>query len=271
MTAWIISIFKQDIGIDKHIWGLGFAIQTLIYHMQSPQWAWQKSLFSFLVIGHSLRLATYIFVREYGKPEDPRYTTLLRDKFGVHTNWLSLLIIFLPQMITNFFLGLSFFTFIVNKEQIGNFTFLLGTLVMICGTFIESLADIQLYFFKKDPRNEGKILNRGMWKYSRHPNYFGECIFWWGVFLVNYSIGYRITILAPIIMHIATRFFSGVPFTEKYMEKEYGEKKMKDFQESTSPIIPGPKSETTATTKQRDTQPANKEFLQQGGQTARIR
>jgi steroid 5-alpha reductase family enzyme len=240
--TWVISIFKQDVSIDQHIWGLGFALQALIYYLESPELTWQKSLFTFLILFHTLRLTTYIFIRDYGKPEDKRYQLFLRDKLGNHLSWLSLFIVFIPQMIANWLIGLSIFTFQVSKDtsKISNFYFLLGVCTMMMGTFIESLADIQLYFFKQDKRNEGKIMDRGLWKYSRHPNYFGECLFWWGVFLVNLSIGFRVTIFAPILMHLITRFFTGVPFTEKFMEKEFGQEKMKEYQQKTSPLIPGP-------------------------------
>jgi len=242
--TWVISIFKQDVSIDQHIWGLGFALQSLIYYLESPELTWQKSVFTFLILFHTLRLTTYIFIREYGKPEDRRYQVLLRDKLGNHLTWLSLFIIFIPQMICNFLIGLSIFTFQAAKDaKISNFYFLLGAGTMMFGTLIESLADIQLYLFRQDKRNEGKIMNRGLWKFSRHPNYFGECLFWWGVFLCNLSIGFRVTIFAPIFMHLIVRFFSGVPFTEKSMESEFGTIKMREYQEKTSPLIPGPQME----------------------------
>lgn len=243
--TWGISIYKQDVSIDQHIWGLGFAIQALIYYLESPQLTWQKTVFTFLVLFHTLRLTTYIFIREYKQPEDRRYQLLLRDKLGNSLNFLSLFIIFIPQLIFNWIVGLSIFSFQVSKNvsNINNFTFLFGCLTMMMGTLIESLADIQLYFFKHDKRNEGKIMDKGLWRYSRHPNYFGETMFWWGVFIANWSLGIRAVIFAPLIMHLITRFFSGVPMTEKQMEKDYGAK-MEQYQQKTSAFIPGP---TTAT------------------------
>jgi len=239
--TWIISIFKQDVSIDQHIWGLGFALQALIFYLESPELTWQKSLFTFLVLFHTLRLTTYIFIREYGRREERRYELVLRNKLGNHLTYLSLFIIFMPQMVANFCIGLSLFTFQVAKDtsKISNFYFLFGALTMMMGTFIESLADIQLYYFKQDKRNEGKIMDRGLWKYSRHPNYFGECLFWFGVWIVNLSIGVRFTLYVPVLMYFITRYLTGVPFSEKAMEKEFGQK-MKDYQERTSAIIPGP-------------------------------
>ena len=114
---------------------------------------------------------------------------------------------------------------------------------MMMGTLIESLADIQLYFFKQDKRNEGKIMDKGLWRYSRHPNYFGETMFWWGVFIANWSLGIRAVIFSPLIMHLITRFFSGVPMTEKQMEKDFGTK-MDQYQQKTSAFIPGPTTKT---------------------------
>jgi steroid 5-alpha reductase family enzyme len=144
-------------------------------------------------------------------------------------------------MVFNWIVGLSLFSFEVSKnvDNMSNLTFLFGCFVMIMGTFIESLADIQLYFFKQDRRNEGKIMDRGLWRYSRHPNYFGESIFWWGVFVANLSLGIRVVIFAPLIMHLITRFFTGVPMTEKVMEKDLGVK-MEQYQQKTSAFIPSP-------------------------------
>jgi steroid 5-alpha reductase family enzyme len=245
IITWIISIFKQDVSIDQHIWGLGFAIQSLIYYLESPQLTWQKTIFTFLVLFHTLRLTTYIFIREYKQPEDRRYQLLLRDRFGNQLSYLSLFIVFIPQMIFNWIVGLSLFSFEVSKnvDKISNLTFLFGCFIMMMGTFIESLADIQLYFFKQDKRNEGKIMERGLWRYSRHPNYFGEVMFWWGVFVANLSLGIRVVIFAPLIMHLITRFFIGIPMTEKLMEKDFGAK-MEQYQQKTSAFTPGPTTET---------------------------
>jgi len=263
----VISIFKQDVSIDQHIWGLGFAFQALIYYLESPQLTWQKSLFTFLVLFHTLRLTTYIFIRDYGKPEDRRYQLLLRNKFGNHLSYLSLFIVFIPQMIFNWVIGLSLFAFEVQKDtsKMSNFYFLLGVMTMMFGTFIESLADIQLYLFKKSKQNEGKIMDRGLWKYSRHPNYFGECLFWWGVFICNFSIGFKSTIFAPILMHVITRFFSGVPFTEKSMEKEFGQQ-MKDYQAKTSAMIPGPQTQQQTQQDQGEQKPQQEKIQQQDPQ-----
>jgi steroid 5-alpha reductase family enzyme len=240
--TWVFSFFKQDASIDLHVWSLGFVIQAILYYLESPMLTWHKSVFTFLSLFHSLRLATYIFVRDFRKPEDRKYTVLLRQKLGNHFDWISLFILFIPQMIVNWIVGLSIFAIEVAKDMkdVNNFYFICGCFVMLLGTLIESLADIQLYNFKQDKRNEGKIMNRGLWKYSRHPNYFGEAMHWWGVYLCNLSLGIRFTIFAPLIMTIATRFITGVPFTELYMENKFGEQKMHDYQEKTSAFIPGP-------------------------------
>jgi steroid 5-alpha reductase family enzyme len=240
--TWVYSFIKRDASIDLHVWRLGFVFQAILYYLESPVLTWQKSLFAFLSLFHSLRLATYLFIRDFRKPENRRYTTLLRQKLGNNLDWLSLFILFIPQMILNWIVGLSIFAVEVAKDMkdVSNFYFLFGCFTMLCGTLIESLADIQLYNFKQDPRNEGKIMDRGLWKYSRHPNYFGEALHWWGVYMCNLSIGVRVTIFAPLIMTIATRFITGVPFTELYMEKKFGEKKMQDYKETTSAVIPSP-------------------------------
>jgi steroid 5-alpha reductase family enzyme len=247
--TWIYSFIKRDPSIDLHVWSVGFVIQSILYYLESPHLTWQKSLFTFLSLFHSLRLATYLFVRDYRKPEDRRYTVLLRQRLGHHLDWLSLFILFIPQMILNWIVGLSIFSIEVASDMKGvsNFYFLFGCFTMLLGTLIESLADIQLYNFKQDKRNEGKIMNRGLWKYSRHPNYFGESMHWWGVYICNLSFGIRVTIFAPLIMSIATRFITGVPFTELYMEKKHGEQKMHEYQDKTSAFIPSPTSSISAT------------------------
>jgi steroid 5-alpha reductase family enzyme len=248
--TWVYSFLRKDASVDIHVWSLGFVIQSILYYMEAPNQSWQKSLFAFLSLFHSLRLVTYLFIRDYRKPENRRYTVLLRNKLGNHLDWLSLFILFIPQAILNWIVGLSIFAVEVAKDMkdTNNTYFIIGCFTMLLGTIIESLSDIQLYNFKQDKRNEGKIMNKGLWKYSRHPNYFGETMHWWGVYICNLALGIRTTIFAPLIMTIATRFITGVPFTEMYMEQKFGEKQMQEFKENTSAFVPGPSSNINTNT-----------------------
>jgi steroid 5-alpha reductase family enzyme len=120
----------------------------------------------------------------------------------------------------------------------------LGLTVSCIGLIIETIADYQKFNFKNDPNNQGKWIQSGIWKYSRHPNYFGELLVWWGLFII--TIGYLsgalwLTILCPIYLTILLRFITGVPTLEKIYDQKY--KDNEDYQrykESTSLIFPLP-------------------------------
>lgn len=222
--TWIVSISMKNLGIVDVIWGSSFVIQAIItyfyYAMKLSEVIWQVALFSGLVVFHGMRLTIFLAVRNCGKPEDRRYKIIFREKYGERIWWLSYFIVFLPQLIISFIVGFTIFSFnTVNLESKINLPcFIVGCSVMFLSTLYESVADQQLYYFKNNPENKGKCLNHGLWYYSRHPNYFGETIFWVGVYIVNLSALIYYSIFGSLLMIYTINCVSGTPITEKNIQ-----------------------------------------------------
>ena len=248
LITWVISVIIKNTAIVDIIWGFAFTAQALVFYLTCDfytKFSWYRALFVAIVSAHGLRLTIYILIRAIGKPEDKRYTELFRDKYGGNFWWISLFTVFLMQLVLNLIIGFPIFAFACStKIPIENISYGIGTAVMVFGTVYETVADLQLYFFKKNPRNKGKVLNTGLWYYSRHPNYFGEGVFWIGVYVVNISGGIYFTAFSPIIMIIFLLFVSGVSINEQFMKKNYSDE-YKYYILSTSSYIPWCKKEVS--------------------------
>jgi steroid 5-alpha reductase family enzyme len=232
-ATWMLSVKMRDLSLVNFLWGISFSLQSVIYFYKSldysifsfftHKFSWEKLTFDILIFAHGIRLSSYLILREVGRGEDRRWSTL-REKFGGHFWYLSYFLVFLPAMAFNMMLGSTVYAFAnVDKGQISHLTYWVGIFTMLCGGLIGSLADIQKYTFQTAKRNEGKILDKGLWGVSRHPNYLGEILYWWGVFTVNFSAGILWTILGPIVLTFMILFVTGIPVNERMMKEEHGQ------------------------------------------------
>jgi steroid 5-alpha reductase family enzyme len=181
----------KNAGVVDMIWGLGFVVQAAVYLSKDADKGlnYPKIIFASLVMAHGLRLSLYIMFRGCGKPEDKRYRTIFREKYGDNMWWVSFFLIFAFQALINLIVGMVLYAFesVQKQEDINLGAFFFGVAVMFMGTLYETIADLQLYYFKSNTKNQGKVLNAGLWYYSRHPNYFGESVFWVGTYICNLS------------------------------------------------------------------------------------
>ena len=182
-----------------------------------------------------VRLALYIMVRKRGQGEDSRYQAF-REKWGKHVVIKSLFYIFLLQGTLQLVLVLPIL--LVNRSTPSEWHLFdyLGTAFFVVGFVVETMADWQMYRFKKNGANRGKLLTSGIWYYSRHPNYFGETLLWWGIGFVALSIrsGW-IALLSPMLITYLLLFFSGIPILEKkYLDRPDFQK----YKAQTSAFIP---------------------------------
>ena len=248
--TWVISLILKNASVVDWIWGLGFAVQAGVFLSKDSDKGlnYTRIVFSSLVIFHGLRLAVYITVRGWSKGEDKRYKTIFRDKYGGNMWWVSLVMIFLFQALINLIVGLVIYTqnSVLNIDDVNLGAFFFGIAVMFLGTVYETVADLQLYFFKKDTNNSGKVLNSGLWYYSRHPNYFGESVFWLGCYICNLSAGIWFTFFSPVLMIFFIVFVSGVPILENMMNKDY-DSKYGSYIRTTSSFLPWCKLKDNAT------------------------
>jgi steroid 5-alpha reductase family enzyme len=238
MNLWfVISLIKRRNDIADIAWGLGFVILAWISFIISYEFTFRALIVNVLVSIWGLRLTWHVYRRNRNKEEDFRYKEW-RKKWG---RWFTLRSYFQVFIMQGIFLFLIVFPILfINKVSANDFTLtdLLGLFVWITGFFFEAVGDWQLKQFIKDPVNKGKIMQYGLWRYSRHPNYFGEVVQWWGVFLFALSL-YQgwITIMGPVTITLLILFVSGVPLLEK---KYSGREDFENYKKKTSIFFPLP-------------------------------
>jgi steroid 5-alpha reductase family enzyme len=216
--VWALSLVLRDASIVDVFWGIGFVLIAWACFSAGDGWEPRRVLVASLVSVWGLRLAIHLAWRNVGKPEDFRYAAMRRrhgDRFWI----VSLGSVFLMQAAAMWAVSLP-----VQMAQVAetpdHFTILdvLGTLVFAGGLAFEAIGDAQLERFKAEASNSGKVMDRGLWRYTRHPNYFGDALVWWGLFLVTLSnTEYWWTIAGPVGMTFFLTRVSGVPLLERRM------------------------------------------------------
>lgn len=240
-SFFVVSLIKKRTDIVDIAWGLGFILVATVSLLHQETLTDRMILVFFLVLFWGIRLATHIYSRNRGKDEDYRYQQFKKD-WGKSFILKSYFQIFLLQGLFMIVVSLPIlFISAFSYKSIGLLD-IVGACIWIVGFLIESKADKQLKEFLK-LKEEGKISERfaniGLWKYSRHPNYFGEITQWWGIGIIALSVpfGYM-SLLGPMFISYLIVFVSGIPLLEKKFEKE---KEWKKYVENTNKLLPFPK------------------------------
>ena len=180
VVLWLLSLRLRDVSIVDIFWGPGIAgvvdIAAALGHASGPR----AAAVLLLVNLWGVRLAAHIWTRHRG--EDHRYGAM-RIKFGPNWWWISLIQVFLLQAILIWFVPAPLVTAVLFSHRPMLWLDHLGIALAALGLAIEALSDFQLASFRMDPANKGKVMDKGLWGWSRHPNYFGELSFWWGLML----------------------------------------------------------------------------------------
>lgn len=236
ILLWALSLYLKNSSIVDIFWGAGFVIMTWVYFILTPDgYIVRKILISTLVTIWGLRLSTHVFLRNHGKPEDFRYQKW-RKESGKIWWWKSFFQVFLLQGILLWIISAPLLAAqYSSKPDHLILSDYLGALLWLVGFFFEAGGDSQLKRFLSNPANKGKIMSSGVWRYTRHPNYFGDATQWWGYYLIAVSAGGWWTIFSPILMTFLITRVSGVALLEKTMEKIPG---YKEYKEQTSAFIP---------------------------------
>jgi steroid 5-alpha reductase family enzyme len=234
---WLVSLAARNSGIVDIFWGTGFVVTTWTAFALTPAgFPTRKLLISVLVTVWGSRLSLHIFTRNRGKPEDFRYQAW-RGVAGKAWWWRSFFKVFLLQGVLMWMIGAPLLAAQISAtpNQLTLIDFV-AIPVWLVGFFFEALGDWQLAQFKANPANKGKLMNQGVWQYTRHPNYFGDATQWWGFYLVALAAGGWWTIFAPIIMTGLLMRVSGATLLEKTLKVT--KPGYKEYVETTSEFIP---------------------------------
>ena len=218
--AFIIAQIKKNNGLADMAWGLGFVVVAVTSLIVNNTFTIYQIVITALTLIWGLRLFFYIGLRNWSKPEDFRYVNM-RKKWGKHVHLKAYFIVFMLQM--SFLLVVASPILLssivdVSLSTTGWIILGFGILLWLIGFFFESVGDAQLKAFKKNPQNKGKVLTTGLWKYTRHPNYFGEAVMWWAIWIISMSTLsplLLIGIIGPLFINYLLRYVSGVPLLEK--------------------------------------------------------
>ncbi len=216
LVLWIVSLARRDAGIVDTYWGPGFVLLTAVYASSTSGWSVRSGLVLALVAVWGIRLGVHIHRRNHGRPEDPRYAAW-REQAGASFWWRSLFTVFLLQALIMWVVSAPLLVSQGSPEPAALTVFDgAGVLLWLIGFTFEAVGDAQLAAFKKDPANRGRVLDTGLWRYTRHPNYFGDATVWWGYYVIAAGVpGGALTVLSPLIMTWLLLRVSGVTLLEK--------------------------------------------------------
>lgn len=240
LLGWVLSVIKRNVTIVDSMWSLFFVIATFNYYLHSPQTSdsiSRHSLVLILVVVWACRLFAYLSYRNRGGHEDRRYETIRNN--NEPNFWLkSIYIVFGLQAVLAWIVSLPLLPAMLSTSPLGMLD-LVAFLIWCLGFIWETLADWQLARFKSNPNNLGQVLDQGVWRYSRHPNYFGEACIWWAYGLFGVASGNYWTLLGPTLMHLLLLKVSGVAL----LEKDIAERRPRYAQyiAETNAFFPGPK------------------------------
>ena len=218
---WILSVYLRNVSIVDLFWGLGFIIVNALYIFSSEVINIRQIVLFVMVAIWGLRLSIYLAWRNIGKGEDFRYREF-RRKFGESNYWwISYFQTFLLQGILMWIISVTLYGVSVSSNETSlNIIDFIGILIWIIGFIFEAGGDFQMAKFKMNLLNKGKVLNTGFWRFTRHPNYFGDAAVWWGYGLLCIASGSPWYIIGSIIMTLLIIKVSGVALLEKTLKNQ---------------------------------------------------
>lgn len=234
-SFFFLALSLKNNSVADIAWGLGFPLIAYVTLFANGMSSPRQLLITLLVLLWGIRLSSHIFLRNKGKKEDFRYMEW-RKQWGEHWKIKSYLYVFLLQGFLMLLVAFPvIFTNTYDGPSLGLFD-RTGVLLWIIGFYFETVGDWQLMQFRRKTTNKGKVLQTGLWKYTRHPNYFGESLMWWGIYIITLSnLNAWWTLIGPLFITYSLLKVSGVTLLEKKYE---GNKEYKEYQKNTSAFIP---------------------------------
>ena len=219
VSTWVVSVAIRNASIVDIVWGLGFVAVSWVLWARIDGNNGRQSLVAVMVGLWGLRLGGYLAKRNIGHGEDFRYV-LMRRKYGSKFPIISLFTVFGLQGVIMWTVSLPVqFASADDLPGVGPIA-VMGIIVWLIGLAFETVGDWQLARFKADPANQGKVMDQGLWRLTRHPNYFGDAVMWWGVGIVAAETGSGVIgFIGPAVMTWFLMRVSGVPMLEKALHK----------------------------------------------------
>ena len=238
LATWSVSLLRRDASIVDIVWGLGFVVVAWASRFVTGASGAGNWLLVAMVTVWGVRLAAYLAKRNLGKGEDFRYKAM-RRKHGERFPLVSLYTVFGLQGALMFVVSLPVSLGQRDTDAGAGFVALAGFVVWAIGLYFEVVGDAQLARFKRDPRNEGLVMDQGLWALTRHPNYFGDCLVWWGLAIVASAQGAGLwAFLGALVMTVLLVRVSGAAMLDRLLAKRkpgYAE-----YMAHTSGFIPRP-------------------------------
>ena len=235
--VFFLALLKKDNSIADIAWGMGFIFITILAFWLEKGFAARHCLVTALVVLWGGRLFLHVSGRNRGKGEDFRYAKW-RKEWGRCFVLRYYLQVFMLQGLFMWIISLPILLIHVSNGPGWTWLDVLGVCIWLIGFYFETVGDLQLKRFKQNPANRGKILTGGLWRYTRHPNYFGEAAMWWGIFLIALSVpGGWVGLVSPVLITFLLLFVSGV----RMLEKKYRENpQFQEYKRKTSVFFPLP-------------------------------
>ena len=238
VATWLLSLVLKNASIVDIVWGLGFVITSWVLALTIDGDSTRQILLAVMVGAWGLRLGGYLAKRNIGHGEDWRYKAM-RKKKGPRFGLISLVTVFGLQGVLMWVVSLP--VMFGNSDAtpgVGPLA-VIGVMVWAVGLSFEAVGDWQLAKFKKDPSNAGKVMQTGLWSLTRHPNYFGDALLWWGIGIVGAETGTGVIgFIGPVVMTVFLLRVSGVPMLERSLMKR--REGYAEYAARTSAFIPRP-------------------------------
>lgn len=241
IAFWLLSLAKRDVGIVDSLWSLMFLAGAAVYALAGSESGPRTALLVALVAVWALRLCAHITWRNWGEAEDRRYQAI-RARNQPHFEIKSLYLVFLLQALLAWLISLPLLAAANSSSPLGLLDYL-GVALWTVGFYFEAAGDLQLARFKRDPANRGRVMRQGLWRYTRHPNYFGDFCVWWGFFLIALGAGAWWSVIGPVVMTLLLLKVSGVALLESDISERRPE--YQQYIKDTNAFFPGPPGKST--------------------------
>jgi len=235
-ATWVVSIARRDVSIVDSLWALMIAMGGWVYALAAGETGPRQGLVLSLATLWALRLSGHITWRNHGRGEDRRYRAI-RARNQPNFAFKSLYLVFGLQAVLAWVVSLPLMAAIAGSRPLGWLDGV-AAVIWLAGISFELVADWQLARFTAEPSNADRVMDAGLWRFSRHPNYFGECCAWWGAWLAAAAAGGAWTVVSPLLMTWLLLRVSGVAL----LERDIGERRpaYRDYVARTSVFFPWP-------------------------------